>query len=118
MKFHRHAAPYEREKLAYERLCELKLTSVRGFHIPQFLDYDDVSLTIEMTVVPRPFVLDFAATWLDEPPEFPEDAWHESLEKREQFGERWPEVQRVLAVLRSYGLFMFDVSPTNIAFRD
>ncbi|MDO8538836.1 MAG: hypothetical protein Q7S40_00235 [Opitutaceae bacterium] len=118
VKLHRYEDPYRREKRAYLRLRELELTAVRGFNIPQFLHCDDVHRAIEMTIVTRPFLLDFAATWLDEPPDFPQDEWQESLEKREQFGERWPEVQRVLAVLRSHGIFMFDISPTNIGFVD
>ncbi|MBI5771838.1 MAG: hypothetical protein HZA93_28965 [Verrucomicrobia bacterium] len=109
-------AGLRREKSAYLRLREIGLVEVRGFNVPQLLRCDDEYRVIEMTIVARPFVLDFAATWLDEPPDFPQDEWQESLEKREQFGERWPEVQQVLAVLRSHGLFMFDLSPTNIAF--
>lgn len=116
VKFHRSEAPYRREKAAYLRLRELELREVRGFNIPLLLNWDDEFRAIEMTIVRRPFILDFAATWLHEPPDFPQDEWQEEMEKIEVFGERWVEVQRVLAVLRSYGIFMFDVSPTNIAF--
>ena len=40
------------------------------------------------------------------------------VEKREKFGERWPEVQAVLTALEEYGIQMLDVNPGNIAFMD
>ena len=40
-------------------------------------------------------------------------------ERREPFGERWPAVQRILAVLGdAYGIFVTDVNPGNIMFDD
>lgn len=72
-----------------------------------------------MTVVARPFVLDFAGAYLDIPPEFPEETWAEwEAEKREQFESRWPIVQTVLAALEELDIHMVDVSPSNIAFLD
>ena len=70
-----------------------------------------------MTVVERPFVLDFAGAYLDAPPEFSEEIWAEwETQKREQFEVRWPEVQRVLGALEALDIHMVDVSPSNIAF--
>jgi hypothetical protein len=48
---------------------------VLGFNVPQLIGFDDELHVIEMTVVKRPFVLDFAAAYLDVRPEFPEDVW-------------------------------------------
>jgi len=39
-------------------------------------------------------------------------------DKREKFGPRWPEVQAVLAALKSQGIHMLDVNPGNVAFGD
>ena len=39
-------------------------------------------------------------------------------EKQDQFEQRWPEVQGVLAALEMYGVFMLDVNPGNISFGD
>jgi hypothetical protein len=39
------------------------------------------------------------------------------VEKREQFEERWPEVQRVLDAFEELGVYLLDVSPSNITFR-
>jgi hypothetical protein len=72
-----------------------------------------------MEVVTRPFVLDFAGAYLDKPPDFPQEVLEEWLvEKQEQFGRRWPKVERILWVMEGYGVYMVDVSPNNIAFAD
>jgi hypothetical protein len=42
-------------------------------------------MVIEMTIVSRPFVLDFAGAYLDSPPEFSAEIWSEwEAEKRDQ----------------------------------
>ena len=72
-------------------------------------------MIIEMTIVSPPFVLDFADAYLDQPPTFSDEVleeWRE--EKKEQFGPRWPEVQRVLRSLEAIGIFMTDVKPGNV----
>lgn len=70
-----------------------------------------------MTIVERPFVLDFAGAYLDTRPQFPEDVWKEwEAEKREQFEDRWPVVERVLEAFEELGIYLLDVSPGNIGF--
>jgi len=52
-------------------------------------------------------------------PEFSEDIladWEEG--KREQFGSRWEDARRVIAALRLYDVFLFDISPSNMTFRE
>lgn len=70
-----------------------------------------------MTLVTRPFCLEFASAYLDElPAYFPpfDENWH--TEKENQFGnEDWPEVLAVVRELESLGIFQTDVSPSNIA---
>ncbi|MBI4661856.1 MAG: hypothetical protein HY735_23800 [Verrucomicrobia bacterium] len=110
---------YLREKQAYQRLGKMTVTTVLGFNVPQLVGSDDGLRVIEMTIVKRPFVLDFAAAYLDARPEFPEDVWTEwETEKREQFETRWPAVQEVLAAFEELGIYLLDVSPSNIAFLD
>jgi hypothetical protein len=119
LKAHRSVEPYQRERAAYERLRDARITHILGFHVPQFIRADDELSVIEMTIVTRPFVLDFAGAWLDAPPEFPDETWAEwEAEKLEQFGPRWPTVQAVLAELEALDIHMVDVSPSNIAFAD
>jgi hypothetical protein len=119
IKVHQRETDYQRERDVYLRLKEHGVTTIRGCHVPQLLDYDNQLLVIEMTVVKRPFVLDFAGAFLDRAPDFPEevmDDWR--AEKQEQFGAHWPEVQAILRALEVYGVFMVDVNPGNIAFAD
>jgi hypothetical protein len=70
-----------------------------------------------MSIVTRPFVLDFAGAYLDRRPDFSEEIWAEwESAKREQFDVRWPRVQAVLTALEALDIYMVDVSPSNIAF--
>ncbi len=117
VKLHRYPEAYFRERAVYRRLAGLGVVTIRGFNVPQLLGWCDECLAVEMTIVDRPFVLDFAGAWLDEPPEFSVELWRDwEREKLGQFGARWPEVQAVLAELRALGVAMLDVSPSNIAF--
>jgi hypothetical protein len=119
IKAHRSLEPYRRERDAYERLKQAGVSRILGFNVPQLVRCDDALRIIEMSVVTRPFVLDFAGAWLDVPPDFSEEAWAEwEAEKREQFEHRWPKVQEVLGALEELDIHMVDVSPSNIAFLD
>ncbi len=110
--------PYERELACYRRLMDRQVLDVRGHHVPQLINWDDELLIIEMTIVQQPFLLDFASAYLGVAPDFPPEViehWH--MEKSEQFGERWEDVLRILAVLRGhYGIHLLDVNPGNITF--
>ena len=115
----RWAELYQREKKVYERLSGSGITTVLGFSVPQRIGYDDDLHVIEMTIVERPFVLDFAGAYLDARPEFPKDVWDDwEADKREQFGERWPKVQAILDEFEAMGIYLLDVSPGNIGFGD
>ena len=57
-------APDLRERAVYERLKQAGVTEVLGFNIPQFIRADDDLRVIEMSIVTRPFVLDFAGAYL------------------------------------------------------
>ncbi len=108
----------DKEK-AYQRLGRTAITTVLGFNVPQLLGFDDDLRVLEMTIVKRPFVLDFAGAYLDAQPEFPADVWADwEAEKQEQFEGRWPLVQKVLAVFEELGIYLLDVSPSNIALLD
>lgn len=110
---------YQRERDIYLRLQELGVYTLGGCNIPELLAYDDDRWILEMTIVARPFVLDFAGAYLDQAPAFSEDVvadWQ--AEKAEQFGSRWPEVQAILRELESLGIYMIDVNPGNISFGD
>ena len=110
---------YLREKRVYERLRATGVRSVMGFNVPQLLGCADDLQVIEMTIVQRPFVLDFAGAHLDTRPEFAAEIWSDwEIEKREQFEARWPTVEKILAAFEARGIYLLDVSPSNIAFID
>lgn len=111
------AGQFERERDVYVRLRKEQVFQVRGFNVPQLVVYDDDLLTIEMTVVKPPFILDFADAWLNETPDFSDEVWadwHQKLE--DDFGDQANDVRRTLAVLRSHGVILLDVHPGNIRF--
>jgi hypothetical protein len=117
VKAHREENPFRRELSAYIRLQQIGVTEILGFNVPQLIDADHALRVIEMTVVMRPFVLDFAGAYMDAPPSFPDEVWEEwEAEKRDQFDFRWSKVREVLAALEQMEIYMVDVSPSNIAF--
>lgn len=119
IKTHDRSTDYTRERDVYLRLGECDVRDIRGCAVPKLLDFDDQLLIIQMTIVTRPFVLDFAGAFLDKAPDFSDEVMAEwRAEKREQFGARWGEVQAILRELESYGVFMIDVNPGNISFGD
>ena len=119
IKVHERQASFLRERDVYLRLQQQRVREVRGSHVPQLLGYDDELWVIEMEIVARPFVLDFAGAYLDRPPDYQEEVLAEwRSEKEEQFGERWPAVQDILWALERYGIYLRDVSPGNVAFED
>lgn len=110
---------FTRERDVYFRLQECGLTTVRSCKLPELLEYNDDLWIIEMTIVTRPFCLDFGGAYLEKPPDFSEEVMADwQAEKIEQFGKHWPEVQAIIAVLEVHGIYLMDVHPKNIAFAD
>jgi hypothetical protein len=110
---------YLRERNAYQRLQAAGIAEITGFNVPQLIHFNDELLIVEMTIVTRPFLLDFAGAYLDSPPEFSPEIWKDwESQKREQFEDRWPIVRRALDALEDSDIYMVDVSPTNISFLD
>src|SRR5206468_13079847 len=89
LKVHRSAEPYLREREVYQRLRDAGVSEILGFNVPQLIRFDDELRIIEMSIVTRPFILDFAGAWLDTPPDFPDEPW--------PGGEEACAVRRVLA---------------------
>src|SRR5262245_14878916 len=119
VKAHERERFYLRERDVYLRLKEQAVAYARGAAVPELLGWDDDLWVIEMTIVSRPFVLDFAGAYLDQAPDYSDEVladWR--AEKQEQFGARWSEVQAILRALESYGVFMADVNPGNVSFGD
>lgn len=116
LKVHRFVEEYSRERDAYLRLRAYSLHRLAGFSIPILIHYDDERLALELSIVDRPFVLDFAQAALDESPsEFDDPAWRSGLAG--MYGRDWPDVERVLEALRQYGIYFRDVHNRNISLR-
>lgn len=118
VKIHRERAAFERELACYERLKDLQVVELRGHHVPQLIAWDDSLWIIEMTVVARPYLLDFAGAFLDSPPDFSDEVmeqWYDEMQ--ELFEDRWEDVQLLLAELRGRcGIHLVDVNRGNVAF--
>ena len=100
IKAHREAEPFRRELSIYQRLQEARISEILGFNVPQLIRADEALRVIEMSIVTRPFVLDFAGAYLGAPPEFPDEIWAEwETQKSEQFEKRWSKVRAILAAL-------------------
>jgi hypothetical protein len=116
VKTHHSEACYCRERDVYLRLKENGIDAICGCDVPQLLRFDDDLLILEMTVVSRPFVLDFGGAFLDKAPDFSEEVMADwRAEKIEQFGDRWPAVESILRELEGYGIHVIDVNPNNIS---
>jgi hypothetical protein len=119
LKIHGREPDYRRERDVYLRLREHGITNIRGCRVPQLLRHDDQLWALEMTVVTRPFVLDFAGAFLDRAPDFSDEVLADwQAEKQEQFGGRWREVLAILGFLQGLDIHMIDVTPNNISFGD
>jgi len=99
------------------------VVAIHGHQVPQMLGHDDDLGVIEMSIVTRPFVLDFGKVRLDQRLE---DVWPDEV-----LAERWAywrslfeETQwpTVLAIFRElggrYGIWLEDIHPGNIAFKE
>src|SRR5262245_38539129 len=119
IKAHEREPDYRRERDVYLRLKQHGVSAIRGCHVPELLRFDNDLWVIEMTVVSRPFVLDFAGAFLDNAPDFSAEVLEDwRAEKLDQFGKSWPEVEAILRELRGYGIHLVDVSPSNVSFAD
>jgi hypothetical protein len=115
IKIHERRASYQRERDVYLRLQMHDVREIHGCHVPQMLGYDDEFKVIEMTAVTPPYVLDFAGAYLDGPPDFSEEVLAEwESDKQAQFDDGWPDVQHILWTLQRYGIYLLDISPSNI----
>ena len=119
VKVHDREDSYLRERDVYLRLRDEQVTQVCGVNVPQLLDFDDELWIIDMSVVSKPFALDFAGAYLDERPDFSEEVLAEwRAAKAEQFGTDWPKVNTILWALQRQGIHLMDVNPNNIALDD
>jgi hypothetical protein len=119
VKFFDRAERFGRELEVYRILQSKGIEAIAGHHVPELRDADVELLAIEMTIVTRPFLLDFAGA--KRPAEVPDfephvlDEYYERL--AELFGDRWRDALHVAEVFKQQvGFVLMDVHPGNIAF--
>jgi hypothetical protein len=118
VKFFGNRDVFRRELQCYQRLKEYGVDEVLGHAIPRLLGWDEELLALEMSIVSRPYLLDFASASLDWTPDFSPEVMEEwSRRKALEFGVYWPKVQLILAILADrYGVHLTDIHRGNIAF--
>ena len=119
LKVHSRYEAYIRERNVYKRLLEHNIREVRDLTVPQLRNYDDTLLTIEMTFVKPPFILDFGGAYLDGDPEHAQvqDYGAREAKGQEEFEERWGEVNSIRAEFEyRFGIHIVDINPGNIRF--
>jgi hypothetical protein len=92
-----------------------------GHNVPGLIAVDEALKTIEIEIVERPFLLDFAGAKLPhEVPDFEPHVMEEYYEHlKELFDDRWSEALHVAAVFQqATGFTLMDIHPGNIAFAD
>lgn len=121
VKFFDQTARFHRELEVYQTLRDRGIHSVAGHNVPQLVSADGDLEALEISVVQRPFVLDFAGAKLPhEVPDFSEEIiaeHHEHL--RDLFGDRWIKALHIADLFKiATGYTLLDVHPGNIAFAD
>ena len=121
VKFFDSAARFNRELEVYLPLRELGIRQIGGHWVPLFIRSDEELKTIEMSIVDRPFVLDFAGAKQEyEVPDFEEHVMEEHYAHlRQLFDDRWTDALHVAEAFRQLtGFVLLDIHPGNIAFAD
>ena len=121
VKFFERAERYSREHQVYQMLRAKGIYHIAGHAVPELISADENLRAIEMSIVERPFVLDFAGAKLpEEVPDFEPHVMEEHMEHlRELFGERWGDALHVAEMFRqATGFVLLDIHPGNIAFAD
>lgn len=117
IKVHRNRMEFTNELIVYQKLAEKPRKQIQGFQIPKLIDYDESLWVLELSIVTPPYVLDFGRASLGSPPAgFDPESEDWISEKRRLYGNRWPEVARLLDALRLMGIHFTDVHKGNICF--
>ena len=107
---------YSTERDCYRLFYERGVDELCGYTIPTLIDYSDQHMVIEMSVVKPPYIIDFGKACLNSAaPTFSQQTmadWY--AEKKELWGDYWPEILSILRRLRSLGVIHMDPRPGNI----
>src|SRR6266542_3728794 len=121
VKFFDRDERFRRELEVYQVLRARGIHEIAGHAVPELIDVDEELRSIEMSIVERPFILDFAgAKRPEEVPDFEQHVIDEHLERvRELFDDRWADALHVAEMFRrETGFILLDIHPGNIAFAE
>lgn len=106
----------------YRRLQAKNVRKIAIFNIPYLEGFDEDLMVIEISFVRPPFFLDFGKASLDDRrPEYRDRQFLANARHvwREDFKERWAEVESVISHLRAnYGILYLDPRHGNVNFGD
>jgi hypothetical protein len=111
---------YENELSVYQRFQRDRVRSLAGFAIPVLLQCDHDLMVIEMSIVEKPYILDFGKVYLDTPPDFSSEVMGDFFaNQKERWGKKyWPQIAKLWGLLKSHGVFHMDPKPGNIELAD
>jgi hypothetical protein len=123
VKIHRGPDGFARELAAYLRLADHGVTEfvtpTHRFNVPVLHNYDEKLRVIEMSIVIKPFLLDFAAATLDDPRDYTDDAlgsWWDSIQS--DFGDDFIVARDVYwGLVHRFGIYYWDLKPRNLCLR-
>ena len=116
LKVHRYKERFQKELATYRRLAERNITRLKGFQLPQMVDYDEELNILELSIVSPPYILDFVEIGLGKMPgNF--DLDRIEAQQSKQFGNDWQDVRRLLEALMQIGIYYDDVHNKNIRLR-
>ena len=121
VKFFDRIDRFDRELEVYHFLQAEGIDQIAGHNIPRFIRSDEELKAIEMSIVDRPFVLDFAGAKQEyEVPDFEDHVMEEHYAHlQELFDDRWTDALHVAEAFRQKtGFVLLDIHPGNIAFAD
>ena len=114
VKVHRGEAGFIRELEVYRILRKLGITQLHGLNVPKLRGVSINARLIQMDVVNKPYLLDFAGV-LYEPPDYPLDKmelWHQDIAR--YYGPNAHVAYAVYNTLAGYGLYYVDIRPSNL----
>lgn len=102
VKFFDRLDRFEREHEVYQILQARRINQILGHEVPELIGADEDLRAIEMKIVGRPFLLDFAgAKRPEEVPDFEPHVIEEHQSRlQELFGDRWTDALRVAEAFR------------------
>jgi hypothetical protein len=115
----RNRKNYSDELEAYRRLQHAAIRELCGFAIPWLIGFDDARQVIEMSIVQKPYLLDFGKVYFDgaELSVYdPADLARERAAQRKKYSAAdWSRVAMALHLLETkLGIYYVDPRPSNI----